>query len=297
MRPILLAASCALLGARQWIDIRNVDLHLNDQVTLRVRSVHGEVLRTKADSPATLDDPQSFRIRIASGTVALTGDDLAGLLNAVILHYPGAPLSNVSVRITGTQLFVKGTLHKAGDHPIEMTGTVGLMPDGRIRLHVIKTHLVGINGEALLHTFGLHLDNAVSLQGAKGATIKGDDLFLDPLPYLPPPAIEGRLAAVRIEGAELVEEFARTPDDATFQRAVRPDTTGNFLYFRCGELRFGRLLMRDTDLRIMSQDPHKAFDLNLPHYSRQLVAGYSRTRADSGLTVFMPNFATLNAPH
>jgi hypothetical protein len=280
---------------RQWVDIRNVDLHLNEHITLRVRSVHGEIFRTDPKNPAALDDTKSFRIHVTAGTVALTGDDVAGLLNSVILAYPGSPLTDVHVRIANGQLIETGVLHKVGDHKVELTGTVSLTSDGRIKLHVIRTHLLGVNGEQLLHTFGLHLDNAVDLSGARGATIKGDDIFLNPLPYLPPPAISGQLAAVRIEGDRLIEEFATTADDATFRHAVvKIDSVGNFIYFRGGELRFGRLLMQDTDLRISGRDTTSAaFDLDLPHYAVQLVAGYSRTRADSGVTVYMPNYSTL----
>jgi hypothetical protein len=280
---------------RQWIHVRNVDLHLNDHITLRVRSLHGELFRTDPTRPAALDDPKSFRIHVTAGTVALTGDDVAGLLNSVVLAYPKSPLTDVHVRIANGQLIETGVLHKVGDHKVELTGTPSLTPDGRIKLHVTRTHLLGVNGEQLLHTFGLHLDNAVDLSGARGATIKGDDIFLNPLPYLPSPAISGQLAAVRVEGDQLVEEFATTDDDAAFRHAVKVDSVGNFIYFRGGELRFGRMLMQDTDLRIYGRDTTPAFDLDLPHYAAQLVAGYSRTRADSGVMVYMPNYASLRA--
>ena len=298
---VAVLAAAALMSAyapgasapRQWIEMRNVDLHLNDHITLRVRSLHGEIFRTSRNRPAALDDPTSFRVAVTAGIVALTAEDVAALLNTITLAYPGSPLTDVHVRIADAHLIETGELHKAGTHRVELTGTVSLTQDGRIKLHVVRTHIVGINGEQLLHTFGLHLDNVVDLTGARGATIKGDDLFLNPLPFLPPPAITGQLAAVRIEGDRLVEEFTTTSDDATFRHMVKADSVGNFIYFRAGELRFGRLLMQDTDLRIYGRDTSPAFDLDLPHYARQLVAGYSRTGADSGLTVYMPNYASL----
>jgi hypothetical protein len=59
-RAVVLLAISALVSAyapatpatRQWIDIRNVDLHLNEHITLRVRYVHGEVFRTNYASLA-----------------------------------------------------------------------------------------------------------------------------------------------------------------------------------------------------------------------------------------------------
>jgi len=76
-----------------------------------------------------------------------------------------------------------------------------------------------------------------------------------------------------------------------FGKTVRPDTTHpNYVYFRGGELRFGKLLMSNTDLQIVDADPRTPFDLNLPRYKDQLVAGRSRTLANQGLVVVMPDF-------
>jgi hypothetical protein len=300
--PATVLAACALLcaytpltpPARQWVDIRNVDMHLNDQITLRVRSVHGEVFRTDPNRPAELDDPTTFRIDVSAGSVACTAEDVAALLNTIVLAYPGSPLTDVTVRLSGGQLITTGTFHSGGaSHRVEMTGTVNVTTDGRIRLHVLRTHVLGINGEQLLHVLGLHLDNIVNLKGAHGATITGDDIFLTPLPFMPPPAITGQLAAVHIDGDRLVEDFVTTDADKTFRHTVPTDTSGNFIHFRGGELRFGRLLMQNTNLRIDGGTASTPFDLDLPHYTRQLVAGYSRMGADSGLTVYMPNSTSL----
>jgi hypothetical protein len=304
-RPPLLFALCALLSAyapitaitppaRQWVDIRNVDLRLNDRITLRVRSVHGEIVRTDPSRPAALDDLTSFRIAVSAGTVALTASDVGALLNTIVLAYPGSPLTDVTVRMAAGQLIAAGIFHSGGaSHHVELTGTVGVTADGRLCLHVLRAHVLGVNGEQLLHVAHLHLDNVVDLAGARGATMQGDDIILNPLPFLPPPLIAGQLAAARIEDDKLVEVFATTAEDVAFRDGVRADTTGNFVYFRGGELRFGRMLMRDTDLRIYGSDVSAPFDLDLPHYAAQLVAGYSRTAADSSVTVYMPNYGSL----
>jgi hypothetical protein len=287
-------ATAATPGERQWIDIHNVDLGVTDQVTIHVRTLHGEVLRTSPAKPATLDDPLSFKIRVTGATVGLTGTDLGGVLNTVVFAYPGAPLRDLQVRTDGDQIIQTGIMHKGVDLRFRLHGTLALMPDGRIRIRPTAMRILGINGEKVLSVVGLHLDNILDLKGAKGATVKGDDLFLDPMVILPPPAIGGRLASVRIEGDQVVEEFVRSPDDSMFGHYVKSDTAGhNFIYFRGGELRFGKLLMADTDLRIMGPESPSPFGMNLPHYSKQLVAGRSHTLANQGLVVYMPDYATL----
>ncbi len=280
--------------ARQWIDIHHVDLGVTDSVTIHVRTLHGEVLRTSPDKPATLDDPLSFKIRVTSATVGLTGSDLGGVLNTVVFAYPNAPLRDLQVRTDGDQIIQTGLIHKGVDFRFRLHGTLTLMPDGRIRVHPTAMRILGINGEKVLSMVGLHLDNIIDLKGAKGATVKGDDLFLDPMLILPPPAISGTLASIRIEGDQVVQEFVRSPDDSMFTHYVKSDTAGhNFIYFRGGELRFGKLLMTDTDLRIVGPQSQTPFDMNLPHYSKQLVAGQSHTLANQGLLVTMPDYATL----
>ena len=86
----------------------------------------------------------------------------------------------------------------------------------------------------------------------------------------------------------------RLPDDTVFARYARPDSAApNYLFFRGGRLRFGRLEMHDTQLQILDLDPTDPFDLFLAQYNRQLVAGYSRNRPDLSLQAFFPDFTDL----
>jgi hypothetical protein len=214
----------------------------------------------------------------------------------VVFAYPKAPLRDLRVRADSVEIIQTGILHKGVDLRFRLRGTLSLTPEGLVRIHPTAVHILGLNGEKMMQMLGMHLDGLLDLRGAHGATVKGNDLFLDPTAILPPPAISGRLAAVRIEGAEVVQDFVRLPEDSTFGTRVHPDSTDkNFIYFRGGQLRFGKLLMTDTDLRIVDAEPKTPFDMSLPHYTRQLVAGYSKTRPNLGLTVYMPDFGTLEA--
>ena len=93
-----------------WIEMQNVDLHINPRNAMRIRSLRGQVT-TKPGTVAWLDDPTSFRIRATSGVVALDGDAIAALMNVVAFNYPGAPITNLRVTIENGSLVQRGTLH------------------------------------------------------------------------------------------------------------------------------------------------------------------------------------------
>jgi hypothetical protein len=135
------------------------------------------------------------------------------------------------------------------------------------------------------------MSDLVDVRHARGLTIDKDDILIEATALLPSPAVDGRLVDVHVEGNELVERFA---GDSV--PAVDPTRPG-FVQFRGGRLRFGRLSMEHTDLLIVSADPHGTFDLNLPHYAEQLVAGYSRTTPTMGLVAHLGRYVSSHAPH
>jgi hypothetical protein len=145
-----------------------------------------------------------------------------------------------------------------------------------------------------MHALGLHMEKLMDLRKARGVTVKGDDLFVDPLALIPPPTVEGHLVAVRIEDSLLVQEFARTPDDSIFGTYVRPDSgSRNFVYFRGGQLRFGKLTMQDTDLLINDDDERDPLDLYLAQYNKQLAAGHTRNLPNLGLRTWLIDYHRL----
>jgi hypothetical protein len=274
-----------------WVTMREVNLHIDDQQVMRVRELHGQVSPTVPGTVPLLDDPSSFRIRVTNGTVDLSGPALAALLNEYVFAYKGAPIRDLRARIEGSTVVFNGIMHKGVDLPFEMTSELSLEPDGRIRSHPKKMKMLGVNGAKLLHALGLRLDKILDLSGSRGASVSGDDLLLDPLKMIPPPAIQGRLISIRVEGDHVSQTFARTADDSIFGTRVRVDTTAhNYLYFRGGQLRFGKLLMTDTDLLIADADESDPLDLYMAKYNTQLVAGATRNLPNLGLRVSMPDY-------
>jgi len=277
-----------------WMEMRNVDLHINARSAMHVRSLRGRVLPTTPGSTAWLDQPTSFRVRATSGVIALDGEAITTLLNEVAFNYPGAPIKKLRVTIEDGSVVQRGTLHKGVDIPFTMWADPVLQPDGRLMLRPHRMTILGVNGITLMRALGLHLENMMDLSKARAVSVKGDDLYLEPLQLVPPPTVEGKLTSVRIEGPLLVQEFARTADDTVFGTFVRPDSgSRNFIYFRGGSLRFGRLTMADTDLLIHDADESDPFDLYFPEYNKQLVAGHTRNLANYGLRTWMVDYGKL----
>ena len=267
-----------------FVQMQNVDFFVDPQIPLRIRTLNGK-MRSRAGGPIMFDDKTSFIITVDAAEVGLTGADLSLLLNKYVFGFKGSPLTNLRVTTSGSEIIQKGTLHKVASVPFEIRAQLSVTPDGRIRIHPVRTKILGLHVDKLMKGLGLSLEKIVNLSKAKGATVKGDDIFLSPNSILPPPEIEGRVTAVRVERDQIVMTYGST---ASATRLAVPDrSVNNYMYYRGGTLRFGKLMMLDADMLITELDPADAFRFDLARYQPQLVAGYSRTLQSGGLEVWM----------
>ena len=278
-------------SAPTFIEMRNVDFHVGGDVVLHVRHLEG--LMRGRDGIVDFDDGKSFTTWVSSAEAGLTGDDLTNLMNDHVFAYRGAPLRNIHVTLKNGRLEQTGILHKGVDIPFKIVSDVSLTSDGRIRLHPVDTRIFCVDGDRLMKALGLTMQKMVDVSKAVGVTIEKNDFILDPFRVLPPPVIKGRLLSVRVVNDELVQEIGPLPgpDAQIASIPTPPDTSAkNYMYYRGGHLHFGRkLLMTDADMQVLDADPSDPFDFDLDHYMVQLVAGYSRTLANAGLWVVMPD--------
>jgi len=107
------------------------------------------------------------------------------------------------------------------------------------------------------------------------------------------PAVEGRVGRVEVTDSEIVQTFRPADGHAPDPLVLPIPKTPNYMFFRGGVLRFGKLTMDDTDLFIQDAAPEDPFDFWLDRYNDQLVGGGSRNTRDHGLIVVMPDFAKL----
>lgn len=233
------------------VSMRNVNFYVTPGAALRIRHLRGEMRPLRGDV-VIFDDKSSFVIRMAYAEIGLTGADLSNVMNTVVFAYRGAPLRRMRVRTSGTQLIQSGILHKLVDMPFEITSEVSATPDGLIRLHPVKTRILGVDGNWLMRAFGLSLEKILDVRRARGVSVKGNDLFLDPVKLLPPPAIEGRLTGIRVEGDQLVQVFGAPGASTPLER---PDASARALEFAGHRFLFGLVLVRSKLTSISASTP------------------------------------------
>jgi hypothetical protein len=272
--------------------MKNVDFHADDLLVYRIRTIRGSLLRRYKSTPPVFDDKRSFILKIDSAVIGIGMDTLANLMNSYVFAYPGAPLKNFHFSAEGNQLKASGTVHKIMDLPFEIKGILSATPDGKIRIHATSIKAAGLPVKSFLHLFGVELDDVIKAREARGLKLDDNDLIIDPEQVTPPPLIRGKVTAVQIVGDEVIQVFggSKNLSEAEIVRLANSRSGGNYLYYRGGMLRFGKLTMTHADMKIVDANPKDPFDFSIDHYNEQLVAGYSKTTPRYGLIAYLPDY-------
>jgi hypothetical protein len=292
LAAVLPAAGQAPAGTGRMVQVqmRNVAFHVDSTIVLDLQYARGRLRRAAPEHPPYLDDKRSFVLDLDSARIGISPAALSGLLNRYTFAYPGSPLRKLTVTIEHGQIRQRGRMRGIS---FDVLGDLSLTPEGELRLHPTDIKAVGIKVGGLMKFFGLSLQKLVNTDRARGVRIEGDDFLLSPTRLLPSPAVEGHVGRVEVTDSEIVQIFRPAGG-----RPVEPLTpplpkAENYMFFRGGVLRFGKLTMDDTDLMIEDADPTDPFDFWLDRYNDQLVEGGSRNTRDHGLIVTMPDFAKL----
>ena len=276
------------------VEMKNVHMHMSDRVVLMIHSLRGALLRTAKSRPPVFDDKESFVIRIDAGEIAMSTASLTALMNDYVFNYRKAPIKELEITTNEKgQLEQEGVLDKAVDVPFKVKAVLMPTPDGRIRVHAKSIKAAGLPMKGLMGLLGIEMDDMVKIQAGRGIVVEDNDFILDPQQMLPPPRIRGNVSSVRIEGDQVIQVFGTGA--APGRRLCPYASYRNYMYFRGGNLRFGKLTMADADLALIDQDAKDPFDFSLERYNDQLVAGYSKNTPSRGLKTFMPDANDLRA--
>ena len=276
-------------AAETRVEMVNAKIRLDPSLILHIRRLSGKLVRTRENQPPSFDDKLSYRIAIDSAEVAVDTASMNRLMNTYVFGEPDAPLKDLRLSIQDGQIKQEGTLRKGPGVPFEMVGEISATPDGKIRIHPKHMKAAHLPVKGLMKLFGVDMAKLINTRKTRGISVDDNDLILDEAIALPPPKIQGNITAVRIEGDQLVQTFGQ----AKSSTANKPSSS-NFMAYRGGVLRFGKLTMTDTDMRLVDADPSDPFDFSPDHYKDHLVAGYSKTTVSGGLVVYMPDYSKIS---
>jgi hypothetical protein len=268
--------------------MKNVVYHYSEAVAVHVLRLQGYLTPTKPGATVFFDDKNSFTLALSFAEVSISCNALAQVLNEDVFSAADAPIRNLSIESRNNQLIIKGKLTQKAGVAFETTGSLSAEADGRIRVHADHVKAAHLPVKGLMDLLGLDIAHLIDAKKVRGITIEKDDLILDANEILPAPHIQGKVAAVRIQGNDLVLTFG-SPQAPGFA-AKQP---GNYMAFRHSEMRFGKLTMHDADLIMIDMDPRDPFDFFLDHYQEQLVAGYSKSTLEYGLRVYTRDYDKL----
>jgi len=271
------------------VDMRNVDLHLTSDIGVHIRHLRGRFVAEGSRQIPNLDDPRSYNVTIDTGEVAVDLASLNAMMTRTLQGHSNVSRLQISIDEDG-RLRQKGTVKKGIPVPFDVKARASVTPDGRIRIHSESVKGFGVPVNPLLKAFGLGLDDLLKVEPGRGVSVDHNDLLLEPSRLLPPPAMHGTITAVRIERDMMVQVFG----SGAPQSLSPPAMSKNHIYWRGGQLTFGKLTMADTDLELVDDDPNDAFDFSVDKWNAQLTAGYSKVTPQRGLKAHMVDFNDLH---
>ena len=276
-------------------EMHNVWFHIDETAYLDIRQMRGELASKEPGRPVNFDSKQSFVMKVDTARIGMRSASLDVLMNRYLFNFPGAPIRDLHITIEGKQLKQEGIVHKVIDIPFIMWADVSAS-NGKIRLHPTKMDICGLNGLGLLKAVGMTMEKMIGreLPRDRGVTVEGNDLLLDPSKIIPSLDVELQLAGVGVEGDELMQQFDAGRKLAPLD-PPHPEER-NWMFYRGGTLRMGKLLMIDADMEVTDTDASDPFDFFIDHYNDQLIAGWERNMPDYGLYVFMRDYSDLGSP-
>lgn len=272
------------------VEMVNVNIRLDPELIVRIRRLSGKLVPAKKGKTPTFDDKLSYIIAVDSAEIGVDTASMTHMMNTYVFGEADAPLKNLKLSIQGGQVKQEGIIRKGPGVRFETIGDMSATPEGKIRIHPTKVKAGRLPVKGLMKLFGLDMAKLINTRNTRGISVDDNDIILDPTAALPPPRMRGLVTSVRVEGDQIVQTFG------TAKAGAGKPGKSNYMWYRGGVLGFGKLLMHDTDMRLVDADPSDPFDFSPDHYKDHLVAGYSKTTASGGLLVYMPDYDKIAKP-
>jgi hypothetical protein len=274
-------------GSAVTIEMRAVHLRLTDDIALDVPFLRGQLISHAPGQPPVFDDGASYTLALESAEISIDQPSLNALVTRALSRAQSS-MSDVRVQFDGQLLKQTGKLRRGVPVPFTVRSRVEPASDGRLRLRPVAMKAAGMPVSGLMKALGLEMDELIKLAPGAGVEVQDNDLLLSPGRILPPPEIRGDITSVVVRNGRLFQTYGSARQLAAARAA--PHAPGHYVQFRGNRIRFGRLTMSDTDMRLIDADPKDPFDFYPQKYVAQLVAGYSKNTPSGALRVYMPDY-------
>ena len=250
----------------------------------------------------SLDDKNSFSLQVQQATTSMSSSDLAALANNFILPRAKTPLRNLSLTFNPDQsIQVKGDFHKLVDVPFSGTASLHVTPDGNMRMHLANMTVAGVIHQDVLNLLGIKVSSVAKPKRKQSFKIVGNDIIFPIDQMFPPPRVSGQLQDINISGNTLNMIFGsarQSPAHAQGAAATPSVTSGSYIFFGGGTMKFALLTMSPVNLELVpvKPDSHERFEFSVDQYYQQLVAGYSKSLPNKGLLVYMADDREIQPP-
>jgi hypothetical protein len=304
MGPFIHGALAASSRSRAYtqtpVHNRAIHVHMQDvlfrvmgDVVMQVDNLDGVLAPTRKHEVVSLDDKNSFSLKVQQAATSISSTDLAALANDFILPRAKTPLKNLSLTFNPDQsIQVKGEFHKLVDVPFSGTASLHVTPDGNLRMHLANMTVAGVVHQDVLNMLGIKVSTVAKPKRKQSFQIVDNDIVFPIDQMFPPPHVSGQLHDINISGNRLNLIFgAGNKLNAPGQSAhEKPTVTrGSYVYFRGGTMKFALLTMSPVNLELvpLKPDQEKLFEFSVDQYYQQLVVGYSKSLPNKGLLVYM----------
>lgn len=277
-------------------EMRNLDLVVSEGIHLQVRHLEGQSVALQLESPVILDDKTSFLIVVEAAETFVDYESLSRLMNEYVFAFDGAPVTDLEITQEEDAdqrdlVELNGHLTTALGAPFEIEGRPEVTPEGELRIRTTDIQAFDIEVEGLLDLLGLEAEDMIPSLEERGVRVEGDDVVLLLDRVMPPPRMSGRATSVEVLEDGLLIRLGNAQRGESEGNRV-----GNYLYYRGGTIRIGKMTMTDADLRIQDQDPGDAFAFSVDRLNEQLEAGYAKLQPGGGLIMHVPDLGTKGRP-
>jgi hypothetical protein len=282
--------------------MQSVLFRVMKDVVLQVDSLDGVIAPVRKNEVVSLDDKNSFLLKVQKATTSISSTDLAALANDFILPRAKTPLKNLSLTFNPDQsIQVKGDFHKLVDVPFSGTASLKVTSNGDMRMHLANLTVAGVIHQDVLNFLGIKVSTVAKPKRKQSFKIVGNDIIFPIDQMFPPPHVSGELHDINISGNKLNLIFGtdKQEPDKNHSAAEKPSVTiGSYIYFRRGTMKFALLTMSPVDLELvpLKPEPDKLFEFSVDQYYQQLVAGYSKSLPNKGLLVYMADDREMQPP-